>query len=63
MSKQQTFECEALSARISPRQCLVNYIKAQALNHYAGTYALGTLAPCLRCERPKQIRCGWIKRP
>lgn len=38
-------------------------VKAQALVQYAGTYAVGPLVVCLRCERPKQIKCSWEKRP
>jgi hypothetical protein len=63
MSTREIIECEALSARISARQCLINYVKAQALSQYAGTYAVGLLVPCLNCDHPKQIKCSWGKKP
>lgn len=53
----QLFDCEALRARISPRQCLANQIRAATLKEvYHGFHGLGPLWSCLQCERGRRVK-------
>ena len=54
MNDSQTIECQHLQARVSPRQCFVNRIKALTLRE--SSRSLGRLWPCLKCETPRRMK-------
>lgn len=51
MDDGQLIECQHLQARVSPRQCFTNRIKALTLRE--SSRSLGRLWPCLKCEMGK----------
>jgi hypothetical protein len=53
MTASRLFECERLQARISPRQCLINRIRAAVLKEFY--HGLGPLWNCLDCELGRKV--------
>lgn len=47
-------DCERLGKQLSPRQCFINSVRAETLQQTVGN--AGTLAPCLSCERWKELK-------
>jgi hypothetical protein len=48
------FECEKLKARISPKQCLINQIRAATLKEYH--HGLDFLWSCIKCSVGRRVR-------
>jgi hypothetical protein len=53
MTEPRLFDCERLKARISPRQCLTNRIRAATLKEFY--HGLGPLWNCINCEVGRRV--------
>lgn len=48
------FDCERLHARISVKQCLLNWSRAQVLKEHG--HGIGLLYPCLNCKKGRTVK-------